>query len=309
MPPPQGQWNPLEGPGDYTVTKTVHGDTYAAIDPTQHSLSGKAVFISGASKGIGRQIALSFAQAGASFIAIGARSSMEDVEKEVKSAAQAAGKEEPRILAIKLDVTDVQSVDDAVREIGNAFGRLDIVINNAGVLGGYKKIHESDPDEWWQTWNVNLRGPYLIARACLPLILKTEGGLKTFVTVSSVGAHLVGPGLSDYQPSKLAVLRFTEFLAAEYRDEGVIAFSIHPGNLLTDIVGGGEVFAPELKAVFTEQLALPADTIVYLTATKRDFLTGRYVNATWDMPELITREQEVVADDTLKVKLDIPTPI
>ena len=75
MPPPRGTWNPLEGPGDYTTTKQVHSDTYPAIDPTKANLGGKAVFISGASKGFGKAIALSLAKAGASYIAIGARSS------------------------------------------------------------------------------------------------------------------------------------------------------------------------------------------------------------------------------------------
>lgn len=74
MPPPQGTWNPLEGPGDYTTTSKVHNDTYDAISPSEADYSGKTVFINGASRGLGKEMALSFAKAGASNIVISARS-------------------------------------------------------------------------------------------------------------------------------------------------------------------------------------------------------------------------------------------
>lgn len=151
MPPPRGSWNPIEGPGDYTTTKTVHNDTYAEIDPTQADLSGKAVFITGASRGLGKAIAASFAKAGASYIAIGARSGLDEAENDVKAAAKHAGRAEPRVLKLKLEVTDAESVTGAVAKIEAEFGRLDIVINNAGVMGGLKSIADSDLDVWWQT--------------------------------------------------------------------------------------------------------------------------------------------------------------
>ena len=150
MPPPQGQWNPLEGPGDYTTTKQVHNDTYPAIDPTKADLSGKAVFISGASRGIGKSIALSFAKGGASYIAIGARSSLTNVENEIKKAATKAGRKEPQVLCLSLDVSDAKSVEIAVKKIEAEFGKLDVVINNAAIIGDRKTILEGDPDSWWQ---------------------------------------------------------------------------------------------------------------------------------------------------------------
>jgi NAD(P)-dependent dehydrogenase (short-subunit alcohol dehydrogenase family) len=99
-------------------------------------------------------------------------------------------------------------------------------------------IGDSSPEDWWETWNVNLRGPYLVTRAFLPLLLK--GGDKTLVATSSVGAHLTNQGMSAYQTSKLAVLRLMEFVQAEYAEKGILAFAIHPGNVVTDIVGGSE---------------------------------------------------------------------
>ena len=213
----------------------MHNDTYQAIDSSKANLRGKNVFICGASKGIGRAITLSFAKAGASCIAIGARSDQITLAKDIEDAAVAAKKLAPRILQIKLDVTDEKSVERAAADIEKEFGRLDILIHNAGVLGNPAPIGDSDPENWWKTWDVNLRGPYLVTRAFLPLMLRE--GDKQIVNVSSVGAHLTSPGLSSYQTSKLALLRFTEFVVSEYGDKGVLAFSIHPGNILgTDII-------------------------------------------------------------------------
>ena len=227
------------------MTDPVHNDTYPAIDSSKVDLHGKSVLISGASKGIGRSIALSFAKAGASYIAVGARSEMTALEKDIKEAATSVGKSVPKVLQIQLDVTSKESIDEAVATVEMEFEKIDIVINNAGVLGQFAFVADSDPDQWWNTWNVNVRGPYLITRAFLPLMLK--GGDKQIVNISSVGAHCVGPSLSAYQPSKLAVLRFTEFVAAEYGPQGVLAFCIHPGNIPTDIVGGIEGVPENLK--------------------------------------------------------------
>src|SRR5271170_339400 len=116
-----------------TFIEPVRHDTYAAIDPaTKSNLKGKSIFISGASKGVGRATALSYAKAGASQIAIAARSPLSSLESEIASAAQAAGKPAPKVLSIKLDVQDLESVKSAAQETEKAFGRLDILINNAG---------------------------------------------------------------------------------------------------------------------------------------------------------------------------------
>lgn len=212
---------------DYT--KTLHSDTYEAIDSSKANLHGKNVFICGASKGIGRSITLSFAKAGASCIAIGARSEQALFEKEIKDAAAGAKKSPPKVLQIKLDVTDQKSIERAAANIENQFGRLDVLVHNAGIVGTPSPIVDSDPEDWWKTWDGNVRGPYLVTRAFLPLMLK--GGDKQIVNVSSVGAFLTGQGLSSYQASKLALIRFTEFIVSEYGENGVLAFCIHPGNI------------------------------------------------------------------------------
>jgi len=304
MPPPRGTLNPLEGPGDYDVTTHVHNDTYPAISSLSTPTPlNKSVFVVGASRGLGLAMATSFAQAGASHIAIGARSSLESVRDALISAAAKAKRPEPKILCIKLDITSQRSTEDAAKLVEKEFGKIDIVINNAGILGKPALVADSDPEAWWETWNVNLRGPYLATRAFIPLLLK--GGDKTIITISSVGAHKISPRMSAYQDSKLAVLRFMQFVSVEYEDQGVLAFCVHPGNIPTDIVGGMEGLSDVLKPVFVETPELSADTIVYLTREKRDWLAGRYVNCTWDMPELMAQRDEIVKGDKLKVRLVI----
>lgn len=135
-----------------------HNDTYPLIDPTNADLSGKYVFISGVSKGIGKALAISYAQAGAAGIALGARSDLSSLENEVLDAAKKANRKEPKILKLWLDVTALDSTQAAAKATECAFGKLDILINNAGYLASWAKMTEADPDEWWKTWEVNVKG-------------------------------------------------------------------------------------------------------------------------------------------------------
>ena len=237
MPPPRGTPNFLEGPGDYDVTPLVHSDTYGAINPLTLDLQGCAVFISGGSKGLGRGMVLSFAKAGASYIAVGARSDMTQLAEDIAVAATSANRPPPKFLPIKTDITDQKSVDAAAEKVKSEFGRCDILINNAGVLGNLAPVIESDPAHWWHIIETNLRGSYLVSRAFVPLLLSSDGGPKTVITVSSVGAHLLTPGGSAYQTSKLGLLRLSQFLDKEYASKGLVSICIHPGNSPTEIIG------------------------------------------------------------------------
>lgn len=152
---------------------------------------------------------------------------------------------------------------------------------------------------------INIFGTYLLTRAIIPLALKSS--LKTLISISSVGATCITPGLSAYQISKMAMTRLQEFIAVEYADEGLIAFSVHPGNVLTDIVGNGEGMDEQLKSVFTESREICADTLVKLSETRREWLSGRYVNVTWDMPEFLSdgNEKRILEGDLLKLKMAV----
>ncbi|KAL9620356.1 MAG: hypothetical protein Q9204_008217 [Flavoplaca sp. TL-2023a] len=132
-----------------------------------------------------------------------------------------------------------------------------------------------------------------------------KGGDKQIVNVGSVGAHCLVPGGSAYQPSKLAQLRFTEFICTEYGDQGVMAFCIHPGNVVTDIMGGPEGVKGR-EHVFVETPELSGDTIVYLVNEEREWLAGRYINCTWDMPQFMAMKDDIVKGDKLKLPNALP---
>jgi NAD(P)-dependent dehydrogenase (short-subunit alcohol dehydrogenase family) len=214
-------------------TKTTHNDTYPAVDPTKSDHSGRIIFITGASMGLGKATAISYAKTGAEGIILGARSDLSAVEADVIEAAKAAGKKVPKILKLKVDVTDQASVDESAKAVEKEFGRLDILINNAGYLSSWVSVVESDPLDWWTNWEANIKGVYLMTRAHLPLMLK--GGEKTIVNLSSIGAHLVTPGASGYQTTKFALLRLTEAISADYVEQGLLTYCIHPGGVMTDM--------------------------------------------------------------------------
>ncbi|KAF5694349.1 cercosporin resistance protein [Fusarium denticulatum] len=300
MPPPKGTPNPLEGPGDYDVTSVVHSDTYPAIDPKNFSFKDKVVLVTGASRGYGRAMCVAFARAGTSRIVVASRSDMSATAEGIRTAAKEAGHPEPEVLTVKADVGVPESVDALAQNIDETFGYVDVVINNAAFMK-MVSIPDSEPADWLQTLTANVYGPYLIARALASLLVKSE--LKTIINISSVGAHLVSPTLSSYQISKLALIRLTEFISVEYADKGIISYSIHPGNSPSEMLGGIEGIPEQFRAAFVDTPALCANSLVYLASEKRPWLAGRYINLTWDLPELMTKEEEIVKGDKLKVRL------
>ncbi|KAI9682108.1 MAG: hypothetical protein M1817_000162 [Caeruleum heppii] len=280
-------------------TPTIHNDTYPAIEPTKLDLSGKTVFITGASKGIGRATALSYAKAGASAIAIAARSDLSSLEDEIRTACKDASRPSAKILKLALDVLDSPSIITAAEEVCKTLGGLDILVNNAGYLENFKPIGDTDPEEWWYTWQLNMRGPYLVTKAVLPMLLKAKAGGQV-VNLTSVGAHFTLPGGSAYQTSKFAVIRFSEFLQAEYGEKGLLAYSVHPGGVPTEM---GRRMPEYMHHVLTDTPELAGDSIVFLTQEKRDWLGGRYVSCTWDMPEFLARKEDIVEGNKLLMRM------
>jgi NAD(P)-dependent dehydrogenase (short-subunit alcohol dehydrogenase family) len=181
-------------------------------------LNGKNVLITGASRGIGKATAISYAKAGTSGIALAARSSLEGIVKEVKEAAASSGHPKPKVLNLEVDVTDRASVEASAKEVSEAFnGVLDVLINNAGYLSSFAGILDSNPDDWWRNYEVNVKGVYLVTRAFFPMLVKSTS--KIVINITSIGALTLVPGISAYGTSKLAILRFTEFVTRTMEKE------------------------------------------------------------------------------------------
>ncbi|KAI4254787.1 MAG: hypothetical protein LQ352_002912 [Teloschistes flavicans] len=209
-------------------------------------------------------------------------------------AAADAGKKPPNLLTVKLDTLSRQSVEEAAKKVQDTFGSLDVLVNNAGVLEKFDRIADSDPDVWWKTWETNIRGAYLMTRSFVPLLLKGSG--KTILNVSSGAAHVVFPGASAYQITKMALLRFSEFINADYGEQGMVAFSIHPGGVATDLAAG---MPPHM------QKKLAGNTILFVTHERQEWLRGRYVSAHWDMEELFAKKDEIVEKDLLRIRMAV----
>ncbi|KAL8243738.1 hypothetical protein R6Q59_009996 [Mikania micrantha] len=286
------------GQGGFNFTSTLRDDTYDFINPNKLNLSGKNVFISGASRGVGQAMAISYAKAGASGIALAARSSLEKTVEAVKSAAEESGRSPPKVLTVKCDTTSTKDAESAAKQVGEEFGAVDILINNAGFLENFVPIVESDPDEWWKTFEVNVKGVYLMTRAFLPLVLKSN--LKTIVQTSSIGAHITTPGASSYLTTKQAVLRLNNFVHAENVDKGLLTYSIHPGAVMTELAKG---MPKAQQKVLKDTPELCGDVVPWLTSERREWLADRYVSVTWDMEEFLGKKDEIVSKDLLKMRM------
>ena len=187
-------------------------------------LSGKAVMITGASRGIGAAAARTFAEAGAQ-VALLARSGPE--------LADLAGEIGPAAIAVPCNVARVTDVEAAVRACMQAFGRLDVLVNNAGVIQPIAGLEEADPDAWGMAIDVNLKGVFHGIHAAMPVMLSQGGG--TILNVSSGAATSPLEGWSAYCASKAGVLMLTRAADLEGRARGIRALGLSPGTVATDM--------------------------------------------------------------------------
>ncbi|MCI5076345.1 SDR family oxidoreductase [Oricola sp.] len=209
---------------------TAHHARYDAIDPKaglKGSATDKVVFIAGASRGIGQATAVAFAEAGARAVYITARS--EDALKETQTLVRQANAETQCAYAV-CDVTSAEQVEAAVADCVATFGGIDVADANAGYLAPWMKIGETDPENWWRSWKVNVRGAYHVIRFTLPHPIEpaakraaqgSSGG--HLIVLSSIGAQLLMPGASDYQTSKHAINRLCEFVQSDHDEDGISA--------------------------------------------------------------------------------------
>jgi NAD(P)-dependent dehydrogenase (short-subunit alcohol dehydrogenase family) len=292
---------------DQFLNLTAHHGLYPAIDPAaalKGSASGKVVFLTGASQGIGQATAVAFARAGAAAIYITARSAhgLEETKSNVLT-ANSGTKCEYSVC----DVSDEQQVKAAIADCAKKFGGIDIADANAGYLDKWSKIGESDPDSWWRTWEVNMKGAYYVIRHSIPYLIEsakrysangTSGGY--LILISSVGAQMLTPGASDYQTSKHAINRLCEFVDVDHGEDGVKCFAIDPGGVLTSL-------AKNMPTAIHSHLVDPPDLaaafIVWACSGKADWAKGRFLSSNWDVDELTQIKENVLQNDLLVNRL------
>lgn len=282
---------------------TTHHDKYPAIDPKlalKNSASGKVVFISGASRGIGQATAVAFAQAGAKAVYITARSSK--ALEETCDLVRQANPETQCAYSI-CDVTDAGQVEAAVAECVAKFGGVDVADANAGILGPWVKIGESDPQGWWQNWQVNVQGAYHVIRFTLPHLIESAkthaakgGSGGHLIVLSSIGAQLLMSGASDYQTSKHAINRLCEFVQSDHDADGIKCFAVHPGGVATEV---GHNMPESMHEYLVDTPDLAACFVVWLCSGQVDWAKGRYLSANWDAAEITALKERILTDDLL----------
>jgi NAD(P)-dependent dehydrogenase (short-subunit alcohol dehydrogenase family) len=229
----------------FNIVQTLRHDIYPAIDPTKSDLSqpGKVVLVTGSGRGIGRSIAIRFAgcKIAAMYLCARTSSELDETEERIKKV-----NEDVRVYKFPLDVSNEPSIMGVVAAITKTEGRLDVLVNNAGFSPKLSSIVDSDTEEYWNTFVVNLKGPYMMIKNCLPLMLKTAkitGKVVDIINVASVGANVVVTGPTAYLQTKFALTRMTEFVSIENGDKGVNCISLAPGVVRTKLNENN----PELK--------------------------------------------------------------
>ncbi|MEO5806076.1 SDR family NAD(P)-dependent oxidoreductase [Devosia sp.] len=214
-----------------------------------NDLIGKVALVTGAGSGIGKASALALAKAGAA-VAVMSRTA-----KEIRATAaeiEAAG---GKALAVTGDVSSEADMAAAIKAIISGFGRLDIVVANAGINGVWAPIEDLKPKEWDQTIGINLRGTYMTLHLAIPHLKRAGGG--AIVVVSSINGNrtFTTPGASAYAATKAAQVAMVQQLALELGDDGIRINAVCPGAIETQIDDNTDKRrskAAEVPAVFPE---------------------------------------------------------
>lgn len=238
-------------------------------------MSGKVAIVTGASSGIGRATALSFAAAGARVVVASRRP---DKSQETVELIRSGGGE---ALFIPTDVRDSADVARLVDATVDAYGRVDFACNNAGVLGNLAPTADASEENWDQVINTNLRGTWLCMKYEIRQMLKQGGG--AIVNMSSVAGLVAMAGLPVYAAAKHGILGLTKTAALEYAKAGIRVNAICPAGVLTEMLDAFNVADQAVLEAFNAmhpigRIGRPEDigpAVVWLCSDQAAFITGQ----------------------------------
>jgi meso-butanediol dehydrogenase/(S,S)-butanediol dehydrogenase/diacetyl reductase len=236
-------------------------------------VGGKVVIVTGAGSGIGRACAIALAREGAKVALVGRRNDrLEETSREIGEPA----------FVLAADVSQKDEIARVVEQTIGHFGALNVLLNNAGVLhiGTAEQITE---EQWDQTFNVNVRGLWLLSRAVLPHMRKAGGG--SIINMASVLGINGARNRASYAPSKGAVVLLTKCMAIDHGHEHIRVNAICPSFVETDLTAAVISKAPDPKAVRAERIAVHpigrlgqpddiAGLAVYLASDESSWVTG-----------------------------------
>ena len=230
-------------------------------------LEGKVALITGANRGIGRAISLTFGKQGAS-VAVTGRN-VEQLDKVVGEIETGGG----RARTFPLDVSDAGQVDRAVREVLDAWGQIDILVNNAGVIVYNVPVWQTTVEQWDWLMSVNLRGMFLCCRAVLPHMVERKTGVVINIGSSS-GRSVEGYEDGPYTATKWGVIGYTGSLARSVRPHGVHVNGINPGWVDTDM-------SREIEPDPSPEWSTPdeiAEAALFLASRAPRDMTGQFID-------------------------------
>lgn len=247
-------------------------------------LTGKVAFVTGASSGIGYASAIALAKQGAKVVITARRlEKLEALAKEIKDQGHEA-------LAVKMDVTQKTDIEAAVAKTVETFGRLDILLNNAGVAEFTQFLQMTD-EQWDKTIDTNLKGYFWVAQAATREMAKNKWGrIINIASIASGGVGVGFPSIAHYCASKGGVVALTEALAVELAPLGILVNAIGPGVIETEMTEGilkdpkqAEALlarAPLKRAGKPEEIAA---AVVFLASEESSYSTGAtlYVDGGW----------------------------
>ena len=239
------------------------------------SLEGKVAIVTGGAMGIGQGITLRLAQAGASVM-------IADVNDEAGNrTVEGIRSTGTDVLFAQADVSSVPDAYRAVEAAAEAFGRLDILVNAAGVYP-FKKVMEITEEAWDRVFDINTKGAFFFSQAAAERMI-SEGHGGKIINIASVGALSPTGGLAHYDSSKSAVIMITKTMALELGEKGISVNAVAPGAIMTpgtnDRLGGdrGQFLASNLPL---RRLGEPDDiakVVLFLTSSAADYMTGSVV--------------------------------
>ncbi len=236
-------------------------------------LNGQVALVTGASRGIGKAIALRLASCGASVAAV-ART-LPGLEATLQAIREAGGTAE----AFAADVADGAGVNKVVEEVEAKFGKIHILVNNAGVTRDGLFLRMED-DAWQEVIDTNLKGTFLFSRAVGMIMMRNRYG--RIVNISSVSGLMGNPGQANYSASKAGVIGFSKTIARELASRGVTVNVVAPGFIQTDMT---DVLPEKIKTEVKERIPVRrlgdpediADLVCYLAGPGASYVTGQVI--------------------------------